>query len=135
MKFLAMVWLVTSLSASAQDSPPYRACNKNAKTQMEMNACATQEADRVDADLNGIYHKVLAAAAGDQSAVAKIKTAEKAWIVYRDAYMDAMYPADDKQAEYGSIYPMEEELLRAKLTQRQVVALSELWKQYRTQGD
>jgi hypothetical protein len=37
--------------------------------------------------------------------------------------MEAMYPAEDKQAEYGSVYPMEADLLRAKLTQRQVTAL------------
>ena len=49
---------------------------------------------------------------------------------YRDAYMDAMYPAENKQAEYGSIYPMEADLLRAKLTQRQVTALKELLRQY-----
>jgi len=45
--------------------------------------------------------------------------------------MDAMYPAKDKQSEYGSIYPMEADLLRAKLTQRQVTALKELLQQYR----
>ena len=44
--------------------------------------------------------------------------------------MDAMYPAENKQAEYGSIYPMEAGLLRAKLTQRQVTALKELLRQY-----
>jgi uncharacterized protein YecT (DUF1311 family) len=51
-----------------------------------------------------------------EEAVAKIKAAERAWITYRDAYMDATYPAKDKQAEYGPIYPMEANLLRAKLT-------------------
>ena len=57
-------------------------------------------------------------AASPPEAAAKIKTAQRAWIAYRDAYMGAMYPAKDKQAEYGSIYPMEADLLRAKLTQR-----------------
>ena len=60
----------------------------------------------------------------------RFKAAERAWIAYRDAYMGAMYPAKDKQAEYGSIYPMEADLLRAKLTQRQVTALRELLQQY-----
>ena len=41
-----------------------------------------------------------------------------------------MYPAKNKQAEYGSIYPMEADLLRAKLTQQQVAALKELQQQY-----
>jgi hypothetical protein len=44
--------------------------------------------------------------------------------------MDAMYSAKDKQAEYGSVYPMEADLLRAKLTERQRTALEELLQQY-----
>ena len=95
-----------------------------------MNACASDEAARVDAALNQVYHKLLSQAASQPETVAKIKAAERAWIAYRDAYMDAMYPAKDKQAEYGSIYPMEADLLRAKLTQRQVTALKELLQQY-----
>ena len=110
----------------AQDSAQYRACNDKAKTQGEMNACASEEAARLDGELNDVYRKLLSRAASQPKAVAKIKLAQRAWIAYRDAYMDAMYPAKDKQAQYGSIYPMEADLLRAKLTQRQVTALKEL---------
>ncbi len=130
MRYLPIVFLLVSLPSLAQDSAQYRACNDKAKTQMEMNACASQEAARSDAELNEVYRKLLSQAASQQEAVAKIKAAERAWVAYRDAYMDAMYPAKDKQAEYGSIYPMEADLLRAKLTQQQVVALKELLQQY-----
>ena len=101
-----------------------------AKVQLEMNACASDEAARVDTELNDTYRKLLSQAASEPEAVAKIKASEKAWIAYRDAYMDAMYPAKDKQAEYGSIYPMDADLLRAKLTRQQVMALKELLQQY-----
>lgn len=117
-------------AACACEAPEASACNDKAKTQGEMNACASDEAARVDAQLNDVYRKLLSQAASQQEAVAKIKAAERAWIAYRDAYMDAMYPAKDKQAEYGSIYPMEADLLRAKLTQQQVAALKELQQQY-----
>jgi len=130
MKCLAFALLIGSLSVLAQDSAQYSACNEKAKTQMEMNACASEEAARADADLNDVYRKVLAQAGKQEEAVTKIKAAERAWIAYRDAYMDAMYPAKNKQAEYGSIYPMEADLLRAKLTKRQVTALKELLQQY-----
>ncbi len=130
MRYLAVVFLIASLPGLAQNSEQYRACNDKAKTQGEMNACASEEAARVDAQLNDAYRKLLSQAASQQEAVAKIKAAERAWIAYRDAYMDAMYPAKDKQAEYGSIYPMEADLLRAKLTQQQVAALRELLQQY-----
>ena len=130
MRYLAIIFLMASLSAVAQDSAQYLACNEKAKTQFDMNACASSEAARVDAKLNNVYRELLSKVADEPEAVAKIKGAEKAWIAYRDAYMDAMYPAKDKAAEYGSIYPMEAELLRAKLTQRQVTALQELLEQY-----
>jgi len=95
-----------------------------------MNACANEEAVRVDADLNDVYRKLLSKAASRPEALAKIKAAERAWVAYRDAYIDAMYPANDKQAEYGSVYPMEVDLLRAKLTGQQVAALRALLEQY-----
>ena len=59
-----------------------------------------------------------------------MKAAERAWVAYRDAYIEAMYPAKDEQTEYGSMYPLDVDLLRAKLTQRQTLALRELLKQY-----
>jgi uncharacterized protein YecT (DUF1311 family) len=130
MKCLAIALLIASLPALAQDSAQYSACNEKAKTQTEMNRCASDEAARVDAELNVVYRKLLSQTASQQEAVAKIKAAERAWISYRDAYMDAMYPAKNKQAEYGSIYPMQADLLRAKLTQRQVTALKELLQHY-----
>jgi len=130
MKYLLFVFLLASLPALAQDSAQYRACNEKAKVQAELNVCASEETARADAELNEVYRKVLAEAGKQEEAVTKIKAAERARIAYRDAYMDAMYPAKNKQAEYGSIYPMEADLLRAKLTQRQVTALKELQQQY-----
>jgi uncharacterized protein YecT (DUF1311 family) len=103
---------------------------KRANAQSEMNVCANEEAVRVEAELNEIYHKLLSKVASQPEAIERIKTSERAWIAYRDAYMDAMYPAKDKQAEYGSIYPMEFDLRRAKLTKQQVAALKDLLEQY-----
>jgi uncharacterized protein YecT (DUF1311 family) len=95
-----------------------------------MNTCASEEATRVDNELNRIYKLLLSKVADDPIATVKIKAAEKAWIGYRDAYLEAMYPAEDKQAEYGSIYPMEAALAAARITREQAGALRELLKQY-----
>ena len=131
-KHLAVVVLLVagSLSCLAQESKEYQACNQKAVAQADLNACASDEATRVDGQLNKVYGQVLAAAAGDADAVAKIKAAERAWVAYRDAYLEAMYPAKDKQAEYGSMYLMEVSLLSAKLTRQQIVALKEMLQQY-----
>jgi uncharacterized protein YecT (DUF1311 family) len=132
MRYLAVALFMAfnSFVCLAQNSTQYRTCNEKAKTQAEMNACANKEAVRVDAELNDLYRTLLSKAESQPEGVAKIKAAERAWIAYRDAYIDAMYPAKDKQAEYGSIYPMEADLLRAKLTQQQVAALREMLQQY-----
>ena len=106
MKLLLVVFLLVSLACVAQESAEYRACNDKATTQMAMNTCASEDAARVDARLNDVYHKLLTTAGKQPEALEKIKAAERAWIAYRDAYVEAMYPAKDKQVEYGSIYLM-----------------------------
>ena len=132
MKYLAFVFIVTTslVSSFAQNSESYRKCIKKASAQSEMNVCANEEAARVEAELSETYHRLLSMAANQPEAADKIKASEGAWIAYRDAYMEAMYPARDKQGEYGSIYPMEFDLRRAKLAQQHVAALRDLIEQY-----
>lgn len=132
MRYVAIPLFIASISLTtfAQHSKEYRACSKKAKTQAELNACANREATHVDTELNRIYATLLSKAASQRATTSKITTAQKAWIVYRDAYIDAMYPAADKQAEYGSMYQMQADLLRSKLTQQQIAALKDLLQQY-----
>jgi uncharacterized protein YecT (DUF1311 family) len=120
---------ISSVLCCAQDSEIYRACSKEAKTQHDLNGCANEEAKRVDVELNKVYKLLLSKVRGNAVATAKIQAAQKAWVAYRDAYIDAMYPAKDKQAEYGSIFPMEVNLLAAKLTRQQIGALQEIRRQ------
>jgi uncharacterized protein YecT (DUF1311 family) len=131
-KYLAAALLLVFIpfACFAQDSAEYRACSDKANTQAEMTACASAEAKRVDAKLNSTYSALLARVERHPEAVAKIKAAERAWVAYRDAYIEAAYPAKDKATEYGSIYPLDVALLRAKLTQRQVTALEDMLQHY-----
>ena len=132
MKCLVVTFLMTVISFAcfAQDSAEYRACSDKANTQSEMTACASDEAARVDAKLKTTYRALLARVTSQPEALAKIKAAERAWIAYRDAYIEASYPAEDKATEYGSIYPLDVNLLRAKLTRRQVAALEDMLLHY-----
>ena len=132
MKCLVVAFLMTVISFAcfAQDSAEYRACSDKANTQSEMTACASDEAARVDAKLKTTYRALLARVTSQPEALAKIKAAERAWIAYRDAYIEASYPAEDKATEYGSIYPLDVNLLRAKLTRRQVAALEDMLLRY-----
>ncbi|MGA7539112.1 MAG: lysozyme inhibitor LprI family protein [Steroidobacteraceae bacterium] len=81
-------------------------------------------------ELNQTYRKLLSEAENQSGAAAKVAAMERAWVTYRDRYMAAMYPAKDKQTEYGSGYPMEADLLLAQLTEVQINALEALLKQY-----
>lgn len=132
MKFLPLVFFLAlhALPSFAQDLPQYNACIKKANTQSEMNTCASQESARVDVDLNLMYHKLLSKAGSRPEAIAKVRIAERAWIQYRDSCLDAAFPAKDTQTEYGSIYPMESNLLRARLTRRHIASLHDLVQQY-----
>ena len=132
MKCLTVVFVVClAFSACfAQSSEGFRTCSEKAKTQKDMTVCANEEAARADAELNDVYRKLLSRVMSQPDVAEKIRASERAWIVYRDAYIEAMYPAKDKQAEYGSSYPMQVNLVRAKLTQQQIVALKDLLQQY-----
>jgi uncharacterized protein YecT (DUF1311 family) len=127
MRYLVLLILgLCSLPLTAQDSPEYKACSDNAMTQDLMDRCASEESYRVDQRLNAAYAKLLRARSKDQVAQKKLKACERAWLTYRDAYINAMYPAEHKQAAYGTMYPMEVDILYAKLTQEHIVELTKL---------
>lgn len=121
--------ILASMLCSAQNSATYRACSRQANAQREMNVCANEESVRVDHELNQIYELLLSKARGRPLAIAKVQAAQMAWITYRDAYIEAMYPATDKQGAYGSVFPMEVDLLSAKLARQQINALHDILRQ------
>jgi uncharacterized protein YecT (DUF1311 family) len=104
-------------------------CFETATTQSQMNRCARDEAARADAELDSVLSALLTETAKDPRAARNVRAAQTAWLAYRDAYLEAMYPARDK-SEYGSIYPMERDLLRTKLTMRQVEASRQMLDHY-----
>jgi uncharacterized protein YecT (DUF1311 family) len=114
------------LPCLAQKDSQYVACNKSAKTQSQLNDCASAEAKRVDAKRNEAYAKLLSKVSQDQVAVTKVKAAEEAWISYRNAYIDAAYPAKDRTTAYGSAVTVEIDLLIAEVTQDHIKALTRL---------
>jgi|ERR1035438_6325008 uncharacterized protein YecT (DUF1311 family) len=126
----AVVVMFSSIPCNSQESAQYRACMDKANDQTSMNSCADAEYKRADSEMNGVYQLLLSKAEKVSGATAKIKTAEKAWILYRDAYMEALYPAKDKQFIYGSIYPMEFAEFQTALTREHTKALRDLIKQY-----
>jgi uncharacterized protein YecT (DUF1311 family) len=112
------------------DGQTLKECLDGAATQAEITKCASEEAHRADNELNDVYQRLQAAVRAKPAFVEKVRAQERVWVAYRDAYIAAMYPAEDKQVAYGTIYPSQVNFLRAKLTRRQADALRNLLKQY-----
>jgi len=127
---IAIVLLILGCRCYGQTSAAYVGCVDNSKTQAELNQCASDEAARADAELNTSYRRLLRQIAGDSLDISKLEEAERAWRRYRDAYIEAVYPAQDKQATYGTEYPMNVNLLRAKLTREHTAAIAYISNEY-----
>jgi uncharacterized protein YecT (DUF1311 family) len=102
--FIAVVLLLASMPGLCQskESP----CWKTAMTQLEMNRCADLDARAADADLNHVYQALLSKLKSDDKAAKQLRVAQRAWIAFRDAHLQELFPAEDKQAAYGTMYPM-----------------------------
>jgi len=111
--FLPLLIIVcTALSlVQAQNSKrkrqPKSPCG-NALNQTDMNQCFCDEYRKSDAELNRVYQQLLKANQDDPVRTEKVKAAQRAWITFRDAQMEAFYPTtgEDPKLTYGSVYHM-----------------------------
>ena len=55
--------------------------------------------------LNQVYNEVLHLYRDNPVFTEKLKAAQRQWHAYRDAHIEALYPAPDKMSAYGSVYP------------------------------
>jgi len=81
-------------------------CNSPAQTQAEMNQDACAKYGKADAEMNAVYRQVLNKYKSETVFVAKIKAAQRAWIAFRDAHLESLYPEPNKLQAYGSVNPM-----------------------------
>lgn len=98
----------------AQQASP--SCD-NPQTQAEINACAAQEYERIDRELNRIYRQLAARLKGERSA--KLNAAQNAWIKFRDAQCEL----ESTEYKGGSLYPTVLNSCLSSLTKAQVDAL------------
>jgi uncharacterized protein YecT (DUF1311 family) len=128
--FLAVFFLLVppSLASNAEEKP----CLQFAKTQQEMNACAADDLKRADAELHKVYQQVLAAHAADPDKGARFVTAQRAWIKFRDAEIDALFP-ELERTNRGSVLPMCHLLQLERLTLERTKALKQMLQS--TEGD
>jgi uncharacterized protein YecT (DUF1311 family) len=118
--------LAPLLVSRQQHKSSFAECDKTAKTQADLTECASEDYKRADNELNRIYQHLLAKAAGDPVAVEKIKAAQRAWVAFRDAQIAAIYPAENPQRKYGTVFPMCANLALSDLTKQRTEMLKRM---------
>ncbi|RAZ85585.1 hypothetical protein DPM33_29285 [Mesorhizobium hawassense] len=99
-----LVLLATAPPAFGED------CDRSDDSQSMMNICADADFQVADAKLNAAYKTIVSH--NDQASNKLLQTAQRAWIVFRDA--ECAYATAD--SEGGSIHPMEVSQCLTKLT-------------------
>ncbi|HEX8299462.1 MAG TPA: lysozyme inhibitor LprI family protein [Rubricoccaceae bacterium] len=90
-----------------------------AQTQTELNREACADRDAADRALNTTYRRAMAEAS-EPHAQRRLRDAQRAWIVFRDAHTAALFPVpagSSTRVQYGSIYPMRLCIAQASVTQ------------------
>ncbi|MBD9557230.1 lysozyme inhibitor LprI family protein [Ensifer sp. ENS03] len=119
--------LVLATPALAEDEPGVDCAN--AMAQPDLNDCAYREYESADAELNAVYRQAMTAAqkvdkeleGADIGAVEALKTAQRAWIGYRDGQCELA----GFQARGGQAEPMLVSGCLAQLTQKRTAELNE----------
>lgn len=97
-----------------------------AQTQLDLNAQAGAEFAAADAELNRVYQQIRSRYRGEQQFLNKLRDAQRAWIAFRDAELEAIYPppaSGSMQQAYGSILPMCLAEQKARLTRERTAQL------------
>jgi uncharacterized protein YecT (DUF1311 family) len=105
-----------------------------AQTQSDRSQDACAQYKKADQSLNATYAKVREDYAKDSQFLAKLKQAQRAWIAFRDAHLEARFPPADKPAQYGSVYPTCRCHVLTELTEQRTKEL-ETWADGIPEGD
>lgn len=125
---LSLITLLALLAVAVPLTPT------NAQTQIDMQDKACDDFKKADAELNKAYKKILYEYKHDKVFIEKLKKAQKAWLTYRDAHIESIYPVEDKASEYGSVYGMCYCTAKKELTEQRTKMLKQ-WVDGVVEGD
>lgn len=130
------IWILPSLLllGSASVLAAGDRCLENASSQSQINTCMASDFAKLDAELNAVYRDVRSIHADDAEFLEKLKLAQRAWLAYRDAEVEARYPASDTALEYGSAYPGCVANVKVELTRARIIQLKR-WIEGVEEGD
>jgi uncharacterized protein YecT (DUF1311 family) len=105
-----------------------------AQSQAKLNDEACSEFQKADEEMNSIYKQILIQYKDDSIFIEKLKVAQRAWLLFRDAHLESLYPEEDKLLYYGSVYSMCRCIALAGLTRKRTEELK-LWLTGMEEGD
>jgi uncharacterized protein YecT (DUF1311 family) len=123
---LALAFYLFSASLAAQTpSTGGESCSQSANaTQTDLNQCAAKELQKAESRLAALLKEL---------GIDRNSPEQRAWEIYRDGQLKAIYPPTDNDiAEYGSAYPMCLATLKKRLTEGRIRDLKGLTT---TEGD
>ena len=91
----------------------------------------------VDKKLNTVYNSIIIQYKDDTLFIIRLKEAQRAWLKYRDAHIEARFPTakkGDQYSEYGNIYPQCACMELTELTEERIRIL-EKWLKGTVEGD
>ena len=78
--------------------------SENSQTQLQMNEASCAEYKQADREMNRVYLKIVSDYRGRLAFIKALKKAQLAWLRYRDAHVESIFPGDASQ--YGSVSTM-----------------------------
>lgn len=104
-------------------------CNGNGN-QLELNACARDDFTKADNELNKTYQALIKKEADDKFFIRKLRLAQKAWLSFRDADLEARFACaeDNVRVCWGSMYIMSLFYRKAELTRERTKHFQQLLK-------
>jgi uncharacterized protein YecT (DUF1311 family) len=105
----------------------------NAQTENEINKNAYNEFKKYDNALNNTYKEILNIYKDDSLFLKKLKIAQRAWLVFRDAHVQSLYPEDD-MINYGSSQPVCYSNALSEITKERLKELN-VWLEGTEEGD
>ena len=102
-------------------------CNDGGN-QLELNACARDNFTKADDELNRTYQALIKKEADDKLFISKLRLAQKTWIAFRDADLEARFACAKENVRvcWGSMYPMSFLSRKAELTRARAKQLQQL---------
>jgi len=103
------------------------------QTQSDLNMEADHSLRSAEQQMATVFNQLRNRASANPDALALLDKAQVAWVAYRDAQLGVMWPSPEKQANYGTVFPMCVSYARAELTNKRTAELKLMLK--RDEGD